>query len=76
MSRSFRKIPIAGITTAKSEKQDKRLANRRYRRITKQLIKNNNFNLPLLREVSNIWSMDKDGKKVFDLVKYPKLMRK
>jgi len=76
MSRSFRKIPIAGITTAKSEKQDKRLANRRYRRITKQLIKNNNFNLPLLREVSNIWSMDKDGKKVFDPVKYPKLMRK
>ncbi len=32
MSRSFRKTPVFGITTVKSEKQDKRIANRVYRR--------------------------------------------
>jgi hypothetical protein len=32
MSRSYRKTPIRGITTADSEKRDKQLANRRLRR--------------------------------------------
>jgi len=32
--------------------------------------------LPVLREVSNIWDMAKDGKMIFDAKKYPKFMRK
>lgn len=32
--------------------------------------------LPLLRELSNVWSMAKDGKMIFDPQEHPKLMRK
>lgn len=32
--------------------------------------------LPVLRELSNVWSMTKDGKMIFDPQKYPKFMRK
>ena len=76
MSRSYKKHSIGGITNARSEKQDKRLANRALRRITKQQIKQGVETLPLLREVSNIWAMDKDGKKYYDPLKYPDILRK
>lgn len=48
------------MTCIDSEKQDKRFANRKFRRYVKQVI----FEevLPLLREVSNIWTFGKDGK--------------
>jgi hypothetical protein len=63
MSRSRRKTPVLGITTAKSEKQDKRIANRKLRRAVKQRLGYDPDGvLPALREVSNVWSMDKDGK--------------
>ncbi len=58
MSRSRRKNPIIGITKAESEKQDKRLANRRFRRITRL----NLDDTPNRREHSNVWCFDKDGK--------------
>jgi hypothetical protein len=71
MSRSRRKTPKAGITTADSEKQDKRLANRDLRRKVRQ------GKLDLrVRDVSNGWSFDKDGKQRFDPKKHPKEMRK
>jgi hypothetical protein len=71
MSRSRRKTPKAGITTADSEKQDKRLANRDLRRKVRQ------GKLDLrVRDVSNVWSFDKDGKQRFDPKKHPKEMRK
>ena len=39
-----------------------------------------NFNseqsLPLLREVSNVWSMAKDGKTLVDPVRFPEVLRK
>ena len=38
MSRSRCRIPISGITSAESEKQDKRSYNRRYRRVTKAAV--------------------------------------
>ena len=78
MSRSRRKTPIAVITTAESEKSDKRIYNRRFRHAFGQyLLKNPDGEpLPALREYSNPWSMDKDGKARFDPTKYPKLMRK
>jgi hypothetical protein len=78
MSKSKKKTSIGGITTSCSEKQDKRLYNRRFRRICKQII-NADFDcelLPHLREYSNPWAMDKDGKVWFDAKKFPKLMRK
>ncbi|MBE2221761.1 MAG: hypothetical protein IAF02_09485, partial [Anaerolineae bacterium] len=38
MSRSRKKRPFSSITTAKTEKQEKRLANRRVRRVNKSLL--------------------------------------
>ncbi len=78
MSKSRKKTSIGGITTSCSEKQDKRTYNRRYRHTCKQIL-NTNFEcelLPHLREYSNVWSMDKDGKVWFDAKEFPKLMRK
>ena len=78
MSKSRKKTSIDGITTSCSEKQDKRIYNRRYRHACKQIL-NTNVEcelLPHLREYSNVWSMDKDGKVWFDAKEHPKLMRK
>ena len=77
MSRSRIKTPITGIITAKSEKDDKRRANRRNRRTNRVLLRTKGQEaLKLKRETSNIWSFDKDGKARFDPVKNPKLLRK
>jgi len=78
MARSKRKTPIRGITTAESEKQDKQLAHRRYRRKTKAVLQQvpDAEIFPHVRELSNPWSMGKDGKVRFDPKKYPKNMRK
>lgn len=63
MSRSEKKTKIRGITSAKSEKENKQDANRKYRRIVKQKVKSNESDLPEIKEVSNVWSFDKDGKR-------------
>ena len=78
MSRSQRKTAISGITTAATEKTDKRESNRLERRRVKSvLISNRGIEiLPAKREVSDIWNMAKDGKIYFDVSKNPKLMRK
>jgi hypothetical protein len=77
MSRSRRKTPIRGITTAQSEKQDKRIANRRLRRRVRSALRvDPDAPLPLLREVSNPWRMDKDGKMLVDPARHPEFMRK
>ncbi len=62
MSKSVQKTKIHGVTTAKSEKKDKQLANRRLRRIAKEKLKLGETELPILREVSDVWDFDKDGK--------------
>ena len=62
MSRSKKKIPKSGITTAETEKKDKRLANRKFRRINNQKLMMGKENFSLMREVSNVWGFDKDGK--------------
>ncbi len=63
MSRSYRRTPIRGITTAASEKRDKQLASRRLRRVVKQVLKHEPEApiLPLQREVSDVWAMDFDA---------------
>lgn len=79
MSRSRRKHPFCGIIkNADSEKQDKRAYNRRSRHAAEQALKADptGERLPILREHSDPWSMDKDGKIRFDPAKHPKLMRK
>jgi hypothetical protein len=63
MSRSKKKTKIHGYTTAESEKENKQQANRKYRRIIKQKIKSTESELPKIKELSNVWSFDKDGKR-------------
>ncbi|GEN75179.1 hypothetical protein [Chryseobacterium hagamense] len=62
MSRSRRKNPITGITTAETEKKNKLEANRKFRRLNRIKIHKGNFELFQLREISNVWNFDKDGK--------------
>jgi len=78
MSRSRRKTPIGGITTARSEKHDKRLASRKVRRHVHVALATDSDRdvLPHLREISNVWTMAKDGKRYFDPRRYPQEMRK
>ena len=78
MTRSRRKTPISGITTASSEKQDKRLANRKVRRAVKQALagKVDVDVLPHRRELTHPWTMAKDGKIWFDADRFPEVLRK
>lgn len=71
MARSFRHIAIVGITTAESEKKDKRIANRSERSRINQILhiattasedELDSLVLPHKRELSNVWCFDKDGK--------------
>lgn len=62
MSRSKRQTPKTGITTAETEKKNKRNANRKLRRTVKIQVKQDKDKLSTLREVSDVWSFDKDGK--------------
>jgi hypothetical protein len=82
MGKSYRKNPICGITCTESEKQDKRLCNRKLRRNNKRKI------APLDEEdieglifdtkddAMNIWAMGKDGKQRVDPVEHPGVLRK
>lgn len=68
MSRSYRKNPIIGITTCRSERQDKKIWHKRWRArertgLTSIPFQNFDAYLPVLeKEVSNPWQMGKDGK--------------
>ncbi|MFC0323880.1 hypothetical protein ACFFHT_10015 [Gallibacterium melopsittaci] len=76
MSRSYKKISICGNASAKTEKQDKRIANRKFRRNVHQLIKAGKEPPFHIRLVSNVCTFDKDGKQYFSAVEYPYLLRK
>lgn len=68
MSKSFRKTPKSGHTTAPSEKQDKRLWHGAARAKTRTLIAKllakgeDNVMFPDKKDVSDPWSFSKDGK--------------
>lgn len=64
MSRSYRKTPIFGITCSDSEKYEKRIINRKFRKKTKDMIQKGNYEkLPFnLNQIEDVWSMSKDGK--------------
>jgi hypothetical protein len=78
MSKSKKRTSITGITTATSEKEEKRLYNRCYRRKCRMVLRafDEDELFPILREHSNVWAMDKDGKNWFDSNLFPELMRK
>jgi hypothetical protein len=78
MSRSRRKKPYHGITTARSEKEDKQEGHRRERRVVHQslMVNPETEPLPHTRELSNPWAMAKDGKARFDPRKAPELLWK
>ncbi len=57
MSRSYRHVPIAAITKAESDKKDKALARRAWRRSVKQ------GRDVTLREIRDVWDFAKDGKR-------------
>jgi len=78
MSRSYRTTPASGVTTAESEKLEKSLANRKGRRMVRQILASSPEDavFPLKLEISDVWDMEKDGKSWFDPKECPKLMRK
>lgn len=76
MSRSTRKTPIVGITKAPSEKNDKRVAQRRFRRKAKVSISQGEDPPEDLNEIADVWTFDKDGKQFFNEDEHPELMRK
>jgi hypothetical protein len=67
MSRSRRKTPITGHTNCRSERQDKKLWHQRWRTRERTALagaspEGLSAHLPLLEnQVSNVWSMGKDG---------------
>ena len=64
MSRSRRKIAIAGITTAESDKKCKVQANKKLRRINKIILEQflDQKEMKLKYEISDEWGFAKDGK--------------
>ena len=60
MSRSYRKSPFIG-TCGGSDKFDKRISNRRLRRRVLECLERGE-EPPVLREVSDVWLFQKDGK--------------
>ena len=74
MSRSRRHTPFHG-RGADSDQPFKHMAHRCLRRAVRLALLHGQDTLPLLREVSNVWSMPKDGKFWF-AERYPNLYRK
>jgi hypothetical protein len=73
MSRSYRKTPIMGHTKCRSENFDKISWHKRWRtqeRLKLSSLNNLDNHITIdRREVSNPWSMGKDGKQYFSLRK-------
>jgi hypothetical protein len=77
MARSKRKTPVRAVTSSTSEKSDKAASHRKIRRTVRWLVPvTPGAVLPLEKELTNTFSMAKDGKARFDPAKSPKLLRK
>lgn len=75
MSRSRRKTPIIGVTTAGSDKPFKTAEHRRERRSVRATIKQLE-EAPDPRQFGNPWASEKDGKQWLDPSRHGELMRK
>ena len=74
MSRSRKKHAITGVTTARSEKEDKRIINRILRRSARKLLKQEDREeaiFPIPDEVMSPWDMSKDGRIRWDKEEKP-----
>lgn len=78
MSRSKKRTPVNGHTTAPSEKEDKVSAHRRVRHHVGMVLRKDPDaeTLPHEKELSSPWLMAKDGKQRFDPDEFPEEMRK
>ncbi|MFC4675142.1 hypothetical protein [Dysgonomonas termitidis] len=78
MSRSRKRTPVSTIACCKSQKADKRICNRLFRRESKVLLKQGKDLPSRLREVMDVWSFAGDGKRYwgYDCRFIEKLMRK
>jgi hypothetical protein len=76
MSRSRRLQPLCGVTGAPSDKPGKRWANRRWRRAVRVRLGQGADVLPARRELGDVWSMGKDGKRYFNPRQHPRWLRK
>lgn len=78
MSRSRRKTPITGTTTARSEKLDKQHWHRAYRHAERQLLHANPYSCPRhpFEFGAHAWNLSKDGKRYWGTDVTAKLMRK
>ncbi|MFO0452608.1 MAG: hypothetical protein ACK52I_28805 [Pseudomonadota bacterium] len=65
MTRSRRKHPAGGLTSAPSDKADKVRAHRRERRVVRERIhaEKEEARMPHRRELSDPWTYAKDGKR-------------
>ncbi|MCX2575961.1 hypothetical protein [Pedobacter sandarakinus] len=63
MARSLRKTKIFPITTAVSEKHDKRRWNKTFRKVSKNLIGEGKEAPHKIQSVSSVWDGAKDGKR-------------
>ena len=61
MSRSYKKSPAGGCGCSPSEKEDKQRGNRKFRRISKQLINQGKEPLYNINQAIPLWEMAKDG---------------
>jgi hypothetical protein len=61
MSRSRKHTPAGGNTTVSTEKRDKSLARKAWRRARR--VADHDAPVPDLREVSDVYDMGKDGKR-------------
>ncbi len=68
------------MTSSSSEKEDKKIWHKIFRRKNKALVKHDDANAevlyPIEKEVSNPWLMDKDGKVLYDKEHEEKMRRK
>ena len=79
MSRSKRKSPYFPHTCKKSEKKDKAWANRKLRLYSKKALKDESEVFVDKKEVSDIYSFAKDGKKRYsseEAKRHPRIFRK
>ena len=85
VSRSMRKTPITGITTCRSEKEDKRMWHRRWRARQRTTLHSAGLEdveyslASSVRQYSNVWDMGKDGRqywgRVFQLLMAKRMQR-
>ncbi|BBU58440.1 hypothetical protein KU6B_47050 [Mameliella alba] len=76
MSRSYRKTPICGMTTAASDKVFKKTEHKRARRAMNARDLTLDDDAPVSKEFGNPWGAPKDGKQWIDARRFPEIMRK